>query len=83
MTWSLARDALVLLSMAESTMLRKQTLVVAKEILSFNHIYTSGVGKSGMVAQRFAATLKSVSVPATFTHATEWFHGDVGQLKAG
>ena len=39
---------------------------------------TSGVGKSGLVAQRLAATLTSTGTPAVFIHPVEALHGDLG-----
>ena len=38
----------------------------------------ASAGKSGLVAQRFASSLTSVGIPATFVHAAEWGHGDLG-----
>jgi arabinose-5-phosphate isomerase len=46
-------------------------------------IVTSGVGKSGLVAQRLAATLTSTGSPAVFLHPTDAAHGDAGILQAG
>lgn len=46
-------------------------------------IYISGVGKSGLVAQRLSSSLRSISVRSSFVHATEWTHGDLGLLKGG
>ncbi|MGF1463393.1 MAG: SIS domain-containing protein [Maricaulaceae bacterium] len=42
-----------------------------------------GVGKSGHVARKIAATLASTGQPAFFLHPTEASHGDLGQLRAG
>ena len=36
-------------------------------------------GKSGLVAQRLAASLSSVGIPANFVHAADWIHGDLGK----
>ena len=36
-------------------------------------------GKSGAVGKRLAASLSSVGVAATFVHAAEWGHGDLGK----
>jgi len=44
------------------------------------HVVVTGVGKSGHVGRKAAATLASVGVRATFMHATEAVHGDLGQL---
>ena len=38
----------------------------------------SGVGKSGIVARKIAATLTSTGTPATFLHPVEALHGDLG-----
>jgi len=46
-------------------------------------VVTSGVGKSGLVAQRLAATLTSTGTPAFFLHPTEAAHGDAGILQSG
>jgi arabinose-5-phosphate isomerase len=42
-----------------------------------------GVGKSGHVARKIAATLASTGAPALFVHATEASHGDLGMIGAG
>ena len=46
-------------------------------------IYTTGIGKAGLVAKRFNASLSSVGVPSSWVHGTEWVHGDLGALKSG
>ena len=38
----------------------------------------SGIGKSGIVARKIAATLTSTGTPATFLHPVEGLHGDLG-----
>ena len=38
-------------------------------------------GKSGAVGKRLAASLSSVGVAATFVHAAEWGHGDLGEAQ--
>ena len=38
----------------------------------------SGVGKSGLIGRKIAATLTSTGTPATFLHPAESFHGDLG-----
>ena len=43
-------------------------------------IVTTGIGKAGYVAQRFAATLSSTGTPAFFIHPAEAGHGDLGIL---
>jgi arabinose-5-phosphate isomerase len=38
----------------------------------------TGIGKSGIVARKIAATLTSTGTPATFLHPVEGLHGDIG-----
>jgi arabinose-5-phosphate isomerase len=46
-------------------------------------IVCTGVGKSGHVARKIAATLASTGAPALFVHATEASHGDLGMIGGG
>lgn len=41
----------------------------------------SGMGKSGIVARKIAATFTSTGTPAFFLHAVEGMHGDVGMVQ--
>ena len=41
-------------------------------------IVTTGIGKAGYLAQKFAATLCSTATPAVFIHPAEAAHGDLG-----
>ena len=41
-----------------------------------------GLGKSGHVAKKCAATFSSLGSPTFFIHATEAFHGDLGMIAA-
>ncbi len=43
----------------------------------------TGLGKSGLVGQKIAATLASTGTPAYFLHAAEASHGDLGMLVEG
>src|SRR5215472_2933495 len=43
----------------------------------------TGIGKSGLIAEKIAATLASSGTPAYFLHAGEASHGDLGMLMAG
>lgn len=42
-----------------------------------------GIGKSGLVAKKIAATLCSTGTPAVFLHAAEALHGDLGIYQPG
>ena len=46
-------------------------------------IVVSGMGKSGHVARKIAATLASTGAPAMFVHPAEASHGDLGMIVAG
>jgi arabinose-5-phosphate isomerase len=41
-------------------------------------VIVSGVGKSGLIGRKVAATLTSTGTPATFLHPVEGLHGDLG-----
>jgi len=43
----------------------------------------TGMGKSGLVARKIAATLSSTGTPALFLHPAEAVHGDLGMLVRG
>jgi len=44
-------------------------------------VIVSGIGKSGIIARKIAATLTSTGTPAFFLHPTEGTHGDVGMVR--
>ena len=41
-------------------------------------VIVAGIGKSGLIGRKIAATLTSTGTPATFLHPTESVHGDLG-----
>ncbi len=43
-------------------------------------LIVSGVGKSGLIAQKIAATFSSLGLPSFFLHPTEAMHGDLGRV---
>jgi len=45
-------------------------------------IVTCGVGKSGLIAQKAAATFSSTGTPSIFLHPSEAVHGDLGLLSS-
>ena len=46
-------------------------------------VVVTGMGKSGLIAQKIAATLSSTGTPALFLHPAEAVHGDIGMLAPG
>jgi arabinose-5-phosphate isomerase len=45
-------------------------------------VIVSGVGKSGIVGRKLAATLTSTGTPAVFIHPVDFLHGDMGLVTA-
>ncbi len=46
-------------------------------------VIVTGIGKSGHIARKIAATLMSTGTPAFFLHPAEGVHGDLGMLQRG
>ncbi len=46
-----------------------------------NRIITTGMGKSGLVAQKVAATFTSTGSPSVFLHPADALHGDIGNIQ--
>lgn len=61
------------------------TFVAAVDLFSEvrGRIVVTGVGKSGHVGRKLAATLASTGAPAQFVHAAEAGHGDLGMIGSG
>lgn len=59
--------------------------VDAVELIAANggRLVTTGVGKSGQVARKIAATFSSTGTPASFLDAGDAVHGDLGGLRKG
>ena len=49
---------------------------------SLGRVMITGVGKSGHVGNKIAATLASLGTPSYFVHATEGVHGDLGMITS-
>ena len=78
-------EAAALLDLAlrlDTTMLAPFTaaidhLLAAKRM---QNIFLTGIGKSGIIANKIAATLRSTGTPAHFLHPAEAVHGDLGMI---
>jgi arabinose-5-phosphate isomerase len=46
------------------------------------HVVVTGMGKSGLIAQKISATLASTGTPSFFLHPAEAIHGDLGRVAA-
>jgi arabinose-5-phosphate isomerase len=54
--------------------------VVETVVTGSGRVVVTGLGKSGLIGRKIAATLASTGTPATFVHATEALHGDSGMM---
>ncbi len=45
-------------------------------------VIMTGIGKSGLISQKVAATLASTGTPSFFLHPAEAFHGDLGRISS-
>ena len=87
-TLKLARDTLTIEAAALQTMrdrlegIRADALVNAVQLLHDckGRIVVSGIGKSGHIARKIAATFASTGSPAFFVHPAEASHGDLGMV---
>ncbi len=76
-TVSMERDALTdLLSRIDSSFERACDLLLSCK----GRVIVSGMGKSGHIANKIAATLASTGTPAFFVHPGEASHGDFGMI---
>jgi arabinose-5-phosphate isomerase len=48
-----------------------------------SRLVVMGIGKSGLIGRKIAATMSSVGIPAVFQHPAECLHGDLGMLIPG
>src|SRR5512142_3139151 len=57
----------------------------ALELLSCcaGRVVMTGMGKSGLIARKIAATLSSTGTPALYLHPAEALHGDLGMVARG
>lgn len=50
---------------------------------SDGHLIVSGMGKSGLIGKKLAATFASTGTPSFFMHPVEAYHGDLGMIRGG
>jgi len=62
-----------------------QAFCAAVELLACcaGRVVVTGMGKSGLVARKIAATLSSTGTPALYLHPAEALHGDLGMIARG
>ncbi len=83
-----------LIQLGQDTVRRQAEAVVALEqqintsfaqavrqiVQASGHVILCGMGKSGHIGNKIAATLASTGTPAFFIHPAEAFHGDLGMI---
>ncbi len=57
--------------------------LLVKTAAANHRVLLTGIGKSGIIARKIAATLRSTGTPAHFLHPSEALHGDLGMLTTG
>lgn len=65
-----------------STLGSEFTDAVSRILSCKGRLIVSGVGKSGHIGRKLAATFASTGTPAYFVHAAEAAHGDLGMITA-
>lgn len=71
----LERDALAGASERLGTAFARAVQLIHR---STGRVIVAGIGKSGLIARKIAATMTSTGTPAMFLHPTESVHGDLG-----
>jgi len=56
-------------------------IVLKVFLASRGKVILSGMGKSGIIAKKIAATLASTGTPSFFLHPAEAYHGDLGMIE--
>jgi arabinose-5-phosphate isomerase len=46
-------------------------------------VIVTGIGKSGLISKKIAATLSSIGIPAVYLHPADSLHGDLGMVQKG
>jgi arabinose-5-phosphate isomerase len=71
-------------ALAETETRVGETFARAVELIAAGkgRVIVAGVGKSGLIGRKIAATMTSTGTPATFLHPTEGVHGDLGIVSS-
>src|ERR1700719_2851294 len=56
---------------------------VALMVCCAGRVVVTGMGKSGLIARKIAATLSSTGTPARYLHPVDAVHGDLGMVVRG
>jgi arabinose-5-phosphate isomerase len=78
----LEAEALVALETRLGAEFEEAVRVLARCLARGGRVVITGVGKSGLIGQKIAATFNSTGTPAFFLHPTEGLHGDLGMVTS-
>jgi arabinose-5-phosphate isomerase len=83
-----AAEAIRLAAEAVSALVGRSTEPIDRAIglilrSTTGRVIVTGLGKSGLVGAKIAATLSSTGTPASFVHAADALHGDSGVVRDG
>ena len=67
----------------DAAMLAPFTAAVDLILTTSGRVIVTGIGKSGLIARKIAATLRSTGTRAHFLHPAEAIHGDIGMVAPG
>ena len=82
-TLTIEADAIAALNQRISSKTDSSFVDAVKLLLNCQgRVVVSGIGKSGHIARKIAATFASTGTPAFFVHAAEAAHGDLGMVTA-
>ncbi len=80
-TLTIETEGLVALTAAlDHTLGQNLDQAVAAILKATGRVIVSGMGKSGHIARKIAATMASTGTPASFVHPAEASHGDLGMI---
>ena len=74
--------AATLLEKSGLLQVEKLAILLQELLISESSLIFCGVGKSGIIAQKCAATFTSLGLPSFYLHPTEALHGDLGRVRA-
>ncbi|RME93478.1 MAG: KpsF/GutQ family sugar-phosphate isomerase [Candidatus Hydrogenedentota bacterium] len=81
---TLQAEAFAVQNAANDLTLIRQIHKAAKLLAaSPNRVITTGMGKSGIIARKSAATMTSTGTPSVFLHPADALHGDMGNVQSG
>ncbi|MEM7474504.1 MAG: KpsF/GutQ family sugar-phosphate isomerase [Planctomycetota bacterium] len=78
---TISAEAQALLQLSQSVD-QRSAVAVEKLLNCYGRVVVIGMGKSGLIGRKIAATFCSTGTPSCFLHPVEAFHGDLGIIAA-